>query len=148
MFIINIMHKYVSLASSMESICTKFFTSASLRCTRFKLYMLRANITTMHQNFGQRITASPASNKVYMYKSHINRRNEETALLMFRLLEVDCSSVVKFKTVRSHGKLHQHGGPWGIWIFVSRKCWGSWHFKQPFENSWRPPGRKEINFPC
>lgn len=59
----------------MDAISTKFVTSASLRCTRFELNAF--NITSMHQNFGECITASHKKKKRYVPKSHTS---QETAL--------------------------------------------------------------------
>ena len=117
----------------MDAVCAKFTISASLRCTTLELCAFRSNIITAHQNSGQCITASRASRK-NMQKL----RKSQEILLMFWLL--DCSSVVKCRTVRSCDK------PQPAWRavrnlkFCPQKCRDSQHLMRLLENSWCPPG--------
>ena len=88
--------------------------------------------------------SQPVSQQVHqksMCKSHINRRLYQS---FGCLIDIQWWSAKQLDHVTSR---NQHGGPWEIWIFAFRKSSDSWHLMLPIENSWWPPGRKEINFP-
>ena len=103
--------------------------------TRFEVYAFRSNISTMHQNFGQCVIASPAPKKC-VQKLH---KLQETTLSIFLLLERWSAQQSNNVTSRN-----QHGRPIENWIFIFRKCWDWWHLMWPFINSWWPPERKEL----
>ena len=84
----------------MDVMCTKFATCVSLGCTKCELYVF--NITSTHENFGQCIMVSSVLKKVsakvaYVYK--LLQLSQSMTLLL------ECSSVMKCKTVVSHEKL-------------------------------------------
>ena len=129
--VLIIIPKCASLTHLMAVLCTKFVISTSLRPTRLELDAF--NVISTHQSSGQCITASRASRK-NMQKL----RKSQEILLMFWLL--DCSSVVKCRTVRSCDK------PQPAWRavrnlkFCPQKCRDSQHLMRLLENSWCPPG--------